>query len=657
MKIRIMDDAEFTKTLNNKLADGKAKLEKLRVEFVAARNAYQGIMQKGYGGVDSSMVAALMQSQMQSAQDDVMLDSCKLHTMMTQLHSKLCISDPAVTTKPHNRDYDNIKASEMAQLVVEHIRQNTNLKMVLEKGTYLNTAHLGTGVVYAGWNKEGGKVSADNDPQKIAQMGKDVNGKEVLMEGDYEFRAVAPDDFIMDDNATDFSVDADWCMERRRVPIERAIWAMPEHAEFLQDFAEQMKRDKTEGQDVKEPFHKKERVGAITLWEYWERAQPWNGMNGSYALFADTGDANVKLLRRSENPYEHKELPYCVLTDLDIEGDTYGLSRAVVCLPVQEAINQLFMQVMSNIELHGSIRILCPEGSTPDDIDDNHPATRIMYNAGIGEAPKFLQPVAVTTDIWRLHTLLTAEIDQVYASSEFDRGEVNRELSSYTVQTAIERSEAKNIRLFNKKKEFLKRLYKQSLANTIQYATESRMLMISGKEESHNKEFFVGSDLKGDYGLYVDFGMFLPVDPHARKQQILELVKSGIFEKAGGNMQKLISVLVDGDMLDIKDIFEQAKRVQEEEFMRLIEGEAAPVQPWHEHLSHYSCCAEFMQKKYFESLPDDAKARIFEHIKEHETALAKLMASAQAMGAPQMPQQGGTPQMPQMPQGGAPQMG
>jgi hypothetical protein len=64
-----------------------------------------------------------------------------------------------------------------------------------------------------------------------------------------------------------------------------------------------------------------------------------------------------------------------------------------------------------------------------------------------------------------------------------------------------------------------------------------------------------------------------------------------------------------------------------------------------------------MQKKYFESLPDDAKARIFEHIKEHETALAKLMASAQAMGAPQMPQQGGTPQMPQMPQGGAPQMG
>jgi hypothetical protein len=637
-KIRIMDDREFTETLNHKLADGKAKLERMRVEFTAARNAYQGIMQKGNGGVDASMVAALMQSQIQSTQDDIMLDSCKLHTMMTQLHSKLCISDPAVTTKPHNRDHANIEAAKMAQLVVEHIRQNTNLKMVLEKGTYLNTAHLGTGVCYVGWNAEGGRLSTQNDPEKIAAMQGDVNGKEIQMEGDYEFRAVSPDDFIIDENSTDFCVDADWCMERRRVPIEKLLWALPEHAEFIQDMAEQMKRDKTEGQDVKEPFHKKERVGALTVWEYWERAQPWNGMGGTYALFVDTGDAQIKLLRRSNNPFDHKDLPFAVLTDLDVEGDQLGLSRAIICLPVQEAINQLYMQVMANIELHGNIRLLCPEGSTPDDIDSNHPATRIMYNSGIGDAPKYLTPTNVTSDIWRLHALLTAEIDQVYASSEFDRGEINRELSSFAVQTAIERSEIKNIRLFNKKKEFIKRLYKQSLANTIQYATESRMLMISGEEESYTKEFFVGADLKGDYGLYVDYGTFLPQDPSARKQQILELVKTGIFEKSGGDMKKLLSILVDGDMFDIKDMFDQAKRIQKEEFTRIINGELAPVQPYHDARAHMEECVSFMQTRFFEGLPEDTKSKIFSHMKEHETALAKLMAAAQ-------PPQGGMPPM------------
>jgi hypothetical protein len=275
-----------------------------------------------------------------------------------------------------------------------------------------------------------------------------------------------------------------------------------------------------------------------------------------------------------------------------------------------------------------------------------------MYNSGIGEAPKYLTPTTVTSDIWRLHSLLSAEIDQVYASSEFDRGEVNRELSSYTVQTAIERSEAKNIRLFNKKKEFMKRVYKQSLANTIQYAKESRMLMISGAEESYSKEFFVGADIKGDYGLYVDFGMYLPIDPSARKQQILEMVKTGIFEKAGGNMQKLLSILVDGDMLDVRDLFDQAKRIQKEEFMRMVNDETAPVQPWHEHLSHYSECAEFCQTRYFESLPDETKGKIFAHMEEHKQKAAEIQAAAQ-------PPQGGMPPMGAgaPPQGGIPPMG
>jgi hypothetical protein len=305
-------------------------------------------------------------------------------------------------------------------------------------------------------------------------------------------------------------------------------------------------------------------------------------------------------------------------------------------MPMQEAINQLFMQVITNVELHGNLHLLWPEGATSDDVASNHPGVRIPYNAALGEKPVYLQPGNVTTDIWRLHTLASQELDQLYSSSEFDRGEVNRELSSYTVQTAIERGEARMVRLFSKKKMFLKRIYEQSLSNTAQYATEERMFKVSGKEESHNYEFFKGSDLIGQYGVYCDYGMYLPIDPSARKQQVLELVKSGIFEKAGGNMQKLISILVDGDMLDIRDLFEQARRVQREEFMRLIEGEAAPVQVWHEHTSHYAECAEFTQKKYFETLPEDAKARIIEHMDKHKVAAAKIMAAAQKTqpGAP-----------------------
>ncbi len=357
-------------------------------------------------------------------------------------------------------------------------------------------------------------------------------------------------------------------------------------------------------------------------------------MAGAFIIFVETEENQVKVMSRNVNPYSHKSLPYSVLTDIDVPDDPYGLSRAVVALPAQEAINQMFMQVIANIELHGNIRLLWPEGSTSDDMSSNHPAIRIPYNAALGEKPVYLSPSNVTTDIWRLHTLLSSEIDQLYGSNEFDRGEINRELSSFAVQLAIEQGDKKKIRLFNKKKRLLKRCYEQSISNLVQFATEERMFRVCGKEESHNFEFFKGSDLAGDYGIFVDFGPYMPIDPYARKQQILDIVKQGIFEKAGGNFQKLVSILVDGDMLDIKDLFDQAKRVQEEEFMRMIEGEEVPVQEWHEHLTHYSACAEFMQKKFFESLPDDAKKRILDHSNEHKQTIAKLEAEAQKAGAP-----------------------
>lgn len=638
---RKMTNEELKKALQEKLEDGKARLERLKVEFTACRNTYQGLVQKGYGGVDASLVSALLVSQTQAQTDDVYLDSLKLITLSVGLHAKLCISDPAVTTKPFNRDYPNLRAAEIAQVVVENVRQSTHLKAVLEKSMYLNCANLATGVIFNGWDKDAGRVLME--PEKIKELSESgkLEETDLQMEGDYEFRGVAPDDFIIDPNATEFDIDADWCAERRSLPIEAALYQFPDNATEIHDLAEKQsqKRDKEAGNPKGG-----RRTRAITIWEYWERAQPWNGMDGSHVIFAETGDDEILILKREGNPFHHKQLPYAVLTDLDVDGDPYGLSRCVLGLPAQEAVNQLFMQIIANIELHGNVHLIVPEGQATDDTDSNHPAVRYYYNAATGEKPTHLQPANVTSDVWRLHTLLMQELDQLYASSEFDRGEVNRELSSYTVQTAIERSEAKMVRLFSKKKAMLKRLYEQILSNTIQFATEDRLLKVGGQEESHNYEFFKGSDLIGQYGVFVDYGMYLPIDPHARKQQVLELVKSGIFEKAGGNMQKLISILVDGDMLDIRDLFDQAKRVQREEFMRLIEGEPAPVQPWHEHESHYAECVAFMQKKYFETLPDDAKQRILEHSNKHKEEAAKIIAAAQPK--PPQPPGGAAPELP-----------
>jgi hypothetical protein len=633
-KIRLRSDEELRADLADKLKDGKQRLERMRVEWNAARATYQGVTQKGFGGVDADMVATFLATAQQDNADQISLDSMRVLNNMYGLHSKLCISEPAVSCKPFNRDLESIKSSQYAQIAVEHIRQSTTLPSVLEKGVYLNTAVPGTGILFHGWDEEAGRVTTDAEVIKAAVQAEKLEELELTLEGDLWFRSVSPDDFIIDPNATEFDIDADWCMERHRIPLEEAIYRYPEKAAFLELEAEKAKRSRDTQYSQKEADQPRRRASSLNFWEYYERARPWNGMAGAYIIFVESEENQVEILSRNPNPYAHKQLPYSVLTDIDVPDDPYGLSRAVVALPAQEAINQMFMQVIANIELHGNIRLLWPEGATSDDMSSNHPAIRIPYNAALGEKPVYLSPSNVTTDIWRLHTLLGSEIDQLYGSNEFDRGEINRELSSFAVQLAIEQGDKRKIRLFNKKKRLLKRCYEQSISNLVQYASEERMFRVCGKEESHNFEFFKGSDLAGDYGIFVDFGPYMPIDPYARKQQILDIVKQGIFEKAGGNYQKLVTILVDGDMLDIKDLFDQAKRVQEEEFMRMIEGENVPVQEWHEHLTHYAACAEFMQKKFFESLPPESKKAILDHSNEHKQAIAKLEAEAQQQGAP-----------------------
>ena len=659
-KIRIRDDEELNKDLSDKLKDGKQRLEHMRVEWNAARSTYQGVVQKGYGGIDAAMVSAFMQAAQSATADDAYLDSMRILNNMYGLHSKLCISEPAVSCKPFNRDLESLKAAQYCQIAVEHIRQSTNLPSVLEKGVWLGAAVVGTGVIFHGWDENAGRVTTDEKVIDEAIRTQTLGNLDLKLEGDLWFRSVSVDDFIMDPNATEFDIDADWCMERHRIPLEDAIYRFPDQAEFLEEVAERTKRSRDTQYSQKEADQPRRRASSLNFWEYYERARPWNGMAGTFVIFIETEENQLTIMSRNVNPYKHKNLPYSVLTDIDVPDDPYGLSRCVVALPAQEAINQMFMQVIANIELHGNIRLLWPEGGTSDDMSSNHPAIRIPFNAALGEKPVYLSPSNVTTDIWRLHTLLGAEIDQLYGSNEFDRGEINRELSSFAVQLAIEQGDKRKIRLFNKKKRLLKRCYEQSISNLVQYATEERMFRVCGKEESHNFEFFKGQDLAGDYGIFVDFGPYMPIDPYARKQQILDVVKQGIFEKAGGNYQKLITILVDGDMLDIKDLFDQARRVQEEENMRMIEGEEVPVQEWHEHLSHYAASAEFMQKKFFESLPDDAKKRIVDHSNKHKEEIAKLEAQAQQAGAPppmagagSVPGAGGPPK--QLAQGPAPE--
>lgn len=630
-KLIVPNDAQLAKSLEEKVRQGRLKWDKLKDEVEVCWSFYQGIpKQNTRGGVDAEQAKALF-FQNQANEDYESLDSTKPASLMLFLQSKLCISDPSVTVKPYNRDEESKQAARYASFVIEHIKETTKMQEVLESGMYLDCAVTGTGIVYHGWNADAGDV------QDTKELPPDENGEsqvEIKMSGDWEFRSVDTANFFIDDVSKNFNVDANWCIERRKIPIEMPLFLFPNKVKEIYAIA-----DYDKGKEGETP-EKQATSTYVYLYEYWEKRLPWNGMLGLRVVFM-MKEEKVMLLSRDKNPYEHGELPYSVLTDVDVKGDPWGISRATIASFIIDVRNRFMSLVMRNIALNGSMQLIAPEGSVADDaLKDGDPRRVLFYNAATGDKPSILQPGAVTSDIWRLDNILQKELDDLYGASEFSRGEIPRELSSYAVTLATETDDKFRVRVFNKKKECIKRLFSQALSYCKQYVKEPRMFKISGKEESSSYEYFQSTDLQGHYGIFVDFGMWMPVDPYARKQQVLELVNSGIFEKAGGDMKKLVSILVDGDLLDVQDLFISARRVQNEEILRMINGEESPVQPWHEHASHYQTVVEYMNSKSFETLEEDVRTRIFQHGEEHKQALAQLQAAAQ--GGPQQLQ--GSPQ-------------
>jgi len=300
--------------------------------------------------------------------------------------------------------------------------------------------------------------------------------------------------------------------------------------------------------------------------------------------------------------------------------------------------------------------MMMPEGGMSDDLTNNQ-STVDFFNAGTGAKPEYFRPIPVTSDIWTGYKILKAYIDNIYGMNEFSQGQINRELSSFAVQIALEVDDKFRIRLFHKKEDFLSRVYTQLLELTKEFMREPRKLKILGVEKYTKDQYFTAALIEGDTVLRVNFGMYIPIDPAAKKQQILEFINNGFYEKAGGSMRKVAKLLVDGSMLDVKSKFDNPYDRQKSEIDRIINGEEVFVEEWNKDEIHMEAIDDFTQEESFEKLDPEIKKAIWNHGQEHVQALAAKMAKANPQGAPAaggMPPPpggaGGAPKPPAAPQ-------
>lgn len=642
-RIRLLSDDEYVNSLKASFQEAKAKAEKLDPEYDICERAYQCISEGVQGGVDSGIAKQILFSGNVSENEFPLIEGLDLTKAVLFLHSKMCISDPVIQATPRKQDPATIRAASCAQAYLPYMRQRMHLQERLEAGAYLNLVIYGTGIVYNGWDVDGGEFPLDNIPENP----EDILKMDFKMEGDYDVRNVHPRKFFVDAAATNW-IDAEKCWEEIDVAFEKALFKFPseEQQEILRAHHKAVSGAEAIGsQNTKSKNN-------VKIYSYFERGRPWNGFLGSHCYFVCPEEP--KILAKGPNPFKHKKLPYSIFTDVDIPDNVFGMSRIIYAYQAQMCINNIMYLIIKNIALFGGNKLMLPEGALNDEAINNSLDSVLYYNSATGGKPEYIRPANVTADVWKAYDIQKSYINNVYGMNEFSQGQIPRELSSYAVQIAMEMDDKYRIRLFNKKKNFLKDIYYQGMENTLQYMTEPRKLDVVGLEQYTDNDYFSSSNLRGDYDIDADYGPYMPVDPSARKQQILEFIKSGFFEKAGGNMQKAAGLLIDGSMLDIKTMFNQSSQRQKVEIDKMIAGEKVTIQPWDKDEDHAAAVEEFSRTETFETLSAEIKQAIWQHGEEHVKRLAEKIAKSKgpaSTGKDNPPAEGGAPSSPE----GAPQ--
>jgi hypothetical protein len=622
-QFRPMPTEELKEMLRYEIEFGQEKLKKLSSEWIVGENIFQAISGGGQsGGLDSQSTIAQYFSRSASNSGKSLFNTVTVARAQLFLHSKLCITEPTVVMVPQNRDYTTKERANDAQTILDSLRVETDLQEKLEEKTWVDIVTKGTACMYVGWDFSKGKVkNVDNE------LG------EIEMTGDFCLRPVNMTDFYPQSGVDSF-LDSISCIERVWVDARMAVFDYPDLAEYIDELTPDKDRSKNASYSGRN-----QSANRVPLYHYWEKATPFNGMLGRHVVFTikdvggrDSIDINpdhLEILFVGENPLAHKGLPYAWMTDIPVRNDIYGMSRAVHCAHHVDTINAFLTSVIESAENHGMPRLVAPENSTDKSVNSQDIAKIIYYNPASGGQIYHLKPTPVTTDIWRVIDIAVEEVDMIFGQNEFSKGQINRELSSYAVQIAVEMDDKFRINLFNKKKKFLQKVYELLLKTSLQFVTEERKIKFSGKRGAYKALYWAGADLE-DIDVTAEYGKYMPIDPAAKKQMLLEIINSGAYEKAGGNPAKLFKII----MLDLTDVFESAKEIQASEISSMLSnGMGAKVQPWHDHPAHMDKLQDFFNSADYELLDGENKSVLWNHYLDHENKFAEIQAKAQAMPA------------------------
>ena len=552
------------------------------------------------------------------------------------IHSQLSANPPTVVARPTTSDPADRRKADAADRLIRHAIRAESMQENVDRSSG-KTLLYGTGWMKTFWNPHKGDI-----------VGRDEKTGEFTLEGKIDIYSPSTWDVWIDPDAR-VSEDIRYIFERRTIPLDEAVMMWPEREEIIRAAAKKL--NAREGVEFTgRPVTDSE---LVEVYEYWERGLPINGMLGRYAICLEDGQL-VEPVKPSpfsfSPPAEDGEkpmpttagLPYHSFTDIDVIDEVYGKSFTEFEAPIQEIINRIDSVDLDNAQAHGVARLILPEGAEIAEGSISNSPWDIIKIKG-NQGPFHLNPPTIMPQMSQLRDRLKSGGDDMAGVNEAMFGEMSRETSGFSLQYATNQGNMIRRRLFNKYVLFVEEIYNAYLNLVRKYWDDSRVIHVLGKEKAFEAIDIKGSDIDGGYGLVVEYGASLSLDPSTRREELLQLMP--LFEKAGVDNKTILSMMKLNDLEGLYDIMQLAGERQSEIFTEMVASDKyiAPRE-LEEHQGMLEYAYRYLMTAEFKHLEEDQKILIETHVKEREQLAAAGAGVEQAAGAP-----GPAPDMAEMP--------
>ncbi len=560
------------------------------------------------------------------------------------IHSQMSSNPPAVVAEPTTTDPDDRLAALAADRLVDHGRTTYNLADRVDALT-LNTLVYGIGYFKIVWDSNKGEIIDEN------------KGK-LILEGDINIRIPSVWNMFIDQHAEE-GEEIRYFFERIYMEISEAKAKWPEHADLLETSVASSSNNPTvDHLDNNKPGRE------VEIYEYWEKGLPENGYDGRHCICLKDGTVLGKVqpnphrflaaetVRKIKEKYgalgedavqekldaipQKAELPYHVLTHIDVPNTVYGKSVLDYVGPIQNNLNRLMLTALDNAAAHGAARLILPAGAELQDDAVQNTSFQIIKISGQA-GPYNLHMPALLGDLGPMMDREKQQIDDIMGVNDSQFGNIKRETSNAALQSAAAQGSMIRRRLFNKYSKTVENIYRQFLKLIRKHIEIERLYHIIGKEHPLEAKEVKTMDLDGGYDLKVTYGSSFSLDPLTRRGEVLQLIP--FFEKTNVPQSTIVDMLQLNELRGLTDQTRVAKERQMEIFDEMMEsGVYIPPQPNQDHVGMLAAALQYVMTREFFDLEEDLQMLINQHIEERKQIAASEQTTGTAGPPPALPQ-------------------